>query len=102
MNINAPIVRATDSIKIKMLFILLSFHLRAIYRIWIYIGIYPIYCLYYYSYDFDTILTYKRLSKEEERMRNYKEEIVKLLDLVKKDVYLQYLYKLIKEMIAKG
>ena len=35
-------------------------------------------------------------------MRNYKEEIIKLLDLVKKDVYLQYLYKLIKEMIAKG
>lgn len=102
MNINAPIVRATDSIKIKMLFILLSFHLRAIYSIWFYVGIYPIYCLYYYSCDFDTILTYKRLSKEEERMRNYKEEIIKLLDLVKKDVYLQYIYKLIKEMIAKG
>ena len=65
-------------------------------------GIYPIYCLYNYRHGFDTILTYKRLSKEEEKMRNYKEEIVKLLDLVKKDVYLQYLYKLIKEMIAKG
>lgn len=32
---------------------------------------------------------------------NYKEEIIKLLDMIGNETYLRYIYKLIKEMITK-
>ena len=32
---------------------------------------------------------------------NYKEEIIKLLDLIGDDVFLRYIYKLLKEMTSK-
>ena len=37
----------------------------------------------------------------EVNIMNYKEEIIKLLERVENEVFLRYIYKLLKEMIAK-